>query len=84
MPLPFPWSRIVINGMMWFTMGVWAAVLMDEWRTTPAWQLTLMVAAAAVLLAAYTWLLVAGIRGWATSLGARLEQPLPQAVESVG
>jgi hypothetical protein len=71
MPLPFPWSRIVINGLMWFTMGVWGSALLDDWRTTPLWQMAAMAAAAAVLLIAYSWLLVSGIRTWAESRGAR-------------
>ncbi|MDQ6830063.1 MAG: hypothetical protein M3081_14495 [Gemmatimonadota bacterium] len=80
MSLPFPWSRIIINGMMWFTMGVWASVLLDEWRTTPGWKLALMFGAAGVLLAAYSWLLVAGIRGWAASRGAIIEDVAPTAI----
>ncbi len=74
MSLHFPWSRIVINGMMWFTMGVWASVLLDDWRSTAGWKLALMFAAAAVLLAAYSWLLVTGIRSWAASRGANLDE----------
>ncbi len=70
MPVAFPWSRIAINGMMWFTMGVWASLMLDEWRDTPGWRLALMCAAAVLVLASYTWLLVTGIRTWAQAYAA--------------
>ncbi|MEP6690054.1 MAG: hypothetical protein ABJD07_02795 [Gemmatimonadaceae bacterium] len=85
MPVPFPWSRIAINGLMWFTMGVWASLMLDEWRETPLWRLALMGAAAVLVLTAYTWLLVAGIRDWAGAyaLGRTSDQMSKESQESL-